>query len=99
MLIRTYQPGDEQAQARIFNAAAGPLPACKPAIPDEITRRYQGDDADPGTRFYALIDDEVVGYAVFCANGRVSYPWCLPGAEVVREPLLDAVLGEMGRRQ
>ena len=33
MLIRTYQPGDEQAQARIYNAAAGSLPAFKPADP------------------------------------------------------------------
>ena len=48
MLIRTYQPGDEQAQARIYNAAAGSLPAFKPASPEEIARRYQGDDADPG---------------------------------------------------
>jgi hypothetical protein len=98
MLIRTYQPGDEHAQARIFNSVAGSLPAFKPASPDEIARRYQEDDSDPETRFYAVVDDEVVGYAMFCANGRVSYPWCLPGAEMVRELLVDAVLGEMGRR-
>ena len=98
MLIRTYQPGDEQAQARIYNAVAGSLPAFKPADPDEIVRRYQGDDADPGRASMPIVDDEVVGYAVFCANGRISYPWCLPGSEAVREPLLDAVLGEMARR-
>ena len=39
-----------------------------------------------------------MGYAVFCESGRISYPWCLPGAEDVREPLLDAVLLEMNRR-
>ena len=39
-----------------------------------------------------------MGYAVFCASGRISYPWCLPGAEDVREPLLEAVLAEMKRR-
>jgi hypothetical protein len=98
MLIRMYQPGDEQAQTRIYNTAAGTLPAFKPSSADEILRRYQGDDADPRSRFYAVVDDEVVGYAVFCASGRVSYPWCLPGDEGAREPLLDAVLEEMGRR-
>src|SRR6185437_130666 len=98
MRIRTYQPGDEQAQARIYNAAAGSLPAFKPASADEIARRYQGDDTDPGSRFYAVIDDEVMGYAVFCGNGRVSYPWCLPGPDEAREALLAAVLGEMARR-
>jgi hypothetical protein len=98
MRIRTYQPGDEQAQARIYNTAAGPLPAFKPASADEIARRYQGDDTDPGSRFYAVIDGEVMGYAVFCGNGRVSYPWCLPGADEAREALLGALLGEMVRR-
>jgi hypothetical protein len=98
MRIRTYQPGDEQAQARIYNSAAGSLPAFKPASADEIARRYQGDDTDPGSRLYAVIDEEVVGYAVFCENGRVSYPWCLPGADEVREALLGGLLDEMGRR-
>jgi hypothetical protein len=98
MLIRTYRPGDEQAQARVYNAAAGTLPASKPASPEEIARRYEGDVDDPGSRYYAEVDGEVVGYAVFCASGRISYPWCLPGAEDVREPLLAAVLLEMNRR-
>src|SRR5947209_5276375 len=98
MLIRTYQPGDEQAQALIYNTAAGSLPAFKPASAEEIARRYQRDDAGPGSRFYAVIERDVVGYAVFCGNGRVSYPWCLPRAEGAREALLGAVLAEMGRR-
>jgi hypothetical protein len=98
MLIRTYQPGDEQAQARIYDTAAGSLPAFKRASADEIGRRFQADDADAGSRFYAVIDDEIVGYAVFCPSGRISHPWCLPGAEAVKEPLLDAALREMGRR-
>ena len=98
MRIRTYQPGDESDQARIYNEAAGSLPAFKPASPEEILRRYQADDAGPGSRFYAEIDGEVVGYAVFCSNGRVNFPWCLPGAEIVRVPLLDALFAEMGRR-
>ena len=98
MRIRTYQPGDEQAQAHIYNSAAGSLPAFKPATPEEIARRSQGADADPGARFYAVADGEILGYGVFCANGRISYPWCLAGAEPVRDPLLEAVLAEMKRR-
>ncbi len=98
MLIRTYQPGDEQAQARVYNTAAGSLPAFKPAGADEIARRYQERDADAGSRFYAVVDDEVVAYAVFCSSGRISYPWCLPGAESARQPLLESLLSEMKRR-
>ena len=97
MRIRNYQPGDEQAQAQIYDAAAGSLPAFKPASADEIARRYRSDD-DPGSRFYAVDGEAIVGYAVFCANGRISHPWCLPGAESMKVPLLDAVLGEMQRR-
>ncbi len=98
MLIRTYQPGDEQAQACIYNTAAAGLPAFKAANPEEIIRRHRGDAAESGGRFFAVYGEEVVGYATFCPSGRVSYPWCLPGAESVREPLHNAVLAEMTRR-
>ncbi len=98
MQIRPYQPGDEHAQAHIYNTAAGSLPAFKPATADEIARRYKAGENDAGSRFYAEVDGEVVAYAVSCPNGRISYPWCLPGAEAAREPLLDTVLREMGRR-
>jgi hypothetical protein len=99
MQIRSYQPGDEHAQARIYNAAAGSLPGFKPATVDEINRRSQSNDFDPRSRLYATDHGEVVGYAVFGSGGRVSYPWCLPGTEELREPLLDALLAEMRKRR
>ena len=98
MTIRTYQPGDEQAQAEIYNAAVSSLPGFKPASAAEITRRYHGADPDSGSRFYAIENGHVVGYAVFGANGRISAPWCLPGAEACRQPLLATVLSEMHTR-
>ncbi|MFI5456199.1 MAG: hypothetical protein ACHRXM_12195 [Isosphaerales bacterium] len=99
MPIRSYQTSDEHAQARIYNAAAGSLPGFKPATAEEIGRRYQRTDPDAGSRYYATENGEVVGYALFGSNGRVSYPWCLPGSEAVREPLLDTVLAEMRKRR
>ena len=36
MPIPTYQPGDEQAQARIYNTVACPLPGFKPTSAEEI---------------------------------------------------------------
>ncbi len=99
MPIRSYQTGDEHAQAAIYNAAAGFLPGFKPSKPEEIARRYQAVDSDPNTRFYATENGEVVGYAAFGSNGRVSYPWCLSGAEGFREPLFDMVVAEMKRRE
>lgn len=98
MQIRSFQPGDELAQARIYNIAAGSLPGFKPAKPEEITRRLHAGDTDPETTFYATEDGEIVGYALFGSNGRVSFPWSLPGAEVVQEPLLDRIVTEMNRR-
>jgi hypothetical protein len=98
MPIRSYQPGDEHAQARIYNAAAGSLPGFKPATADEINRRSRSADPDPHSRLYATENGNVVGYAVFGSNGRISYPWCLPGSEALREPLLDAALAEMRAR-
>jgi len=98
MLIRSYQTGDEHAQARIYNTVAGPLPSFKPCTPEEIARRYQPADPDSTTRYYAIENGEVVGYAAFGSNGRVSYPWCLPGAEPHQEPLLETVLAAMKER-
>jgi len=99
MSIRLYEPGDEHVQASIYNAAAGSLPGFKPAKAEEISRRFQAADFDPGSRFYAVEKGDVVGYAVFAENGRISYPWCLPEAQRWREPLLESVLAEMGKRQ
>ena len=98
MIIRHYRPGDEEAQARIYNAAAGALPAFKPASADEIARRYAGSDADPTAKFYAERQGVVAGYAVFNPNGRISYPWCLPDAQELRLPLLEAVLAGLSAR-
>ena len=98
MPIRSYQTGDEESQARIYNAAASSLPGFKPTKPEEITRRYQSADSDPKTRYYATENGEVVGYALFSSNGRVSYPWCLPGALGLRVPLLEKVIAEMKNR-
>jgi hypothetical protein len=98
MQIRTFQPGDEVVQARIYNTAAGSLAGFKPANPEEIARRLNAGDSDPQTMFYAIDNGDVVGYAVFGSNGRVSFPWSLPAAEMVQEPLLDTVIAEMTRR-
>jgi hypothetical protein len=95
MTIRSFQPGDLVAQARIYNAAARSLPGFKPATVEELARRHSASDFDPRSRFYALDSSDVVGYAVFAPNGRVSVPWCMPGAESVRAPLLDTVLAAM----
>ncbi len=99
LTIRPYQPGDEQAQAHIFNEEGRQrdLIGFKPANPEEIARRYRTVDPDPTSKFYAVRGDEVVGYAVFNPNGRISYPWSLPGTDV-RDRLLDEVLSAMSRR-
>jgi hypothetical protein len=99
MIIRAYQPGDEAAQAAIYNEAAGDLPKFKPAAVDEVRRRCQATDFDPATRFYAEDNGQVVGYAVFHPNGRVSYPWCRKGAEHAAGPLFQAVLQAMTARR
>lgn len=98
MQIRVYQPGDEGAQAEVYNAAARSFPKFKPATAGEVIRRCQAPDFDPGTRFYAEENGKVVAYATFLPNGRVSYPWCLAGYESTREPLFDRVLQALKQR-
>jgi hypothetical protein len=96
--IRTFQPGDEAAQVAIYNETAADLPKFKPATLAEVKRRTTARDFDPGQRFFAVRDGQPVGYAVFNANGRVSFPWCRPGHEDQAGPLFDAVLQAMRQR-
>jgi hypothetical protein len=96
--IRTHQPGDETAQAEIYNAAAGALPNFKPTSAEEIRKRNRARDFDPTTRLFTEEAGRVVGYVSFHANGRVSFPWCLPGRESARTAMLQAALDAMRAR-
>jgi hypothetical protein len=96
--IRSYRPGDEEAQVGIFNTAAASLPKFKPATLQEIQRRVRAKDFDSGTRFYAEERGQLVGYCAGHANGRVSYPWTLPGAEAAQEPLFAAMVQALRQR-
>jgi hypothetical protein len=96
--IRTYQLGDEAAQAAVYNEAAADLPKFKPATPDEIARRCRAPDFDPGTRFYAEDGGQVVGYVTFLPGGRVGYPWCRRGHESAAGPLFAHTLKAMRQR-
>ncbi len=97
MSIRNYRPGDEVHQAAIYNDAAGHLPKFKPSTSEEIKRRTPKDD-DTNYRFFAEDGGQIVGYASFNPNGRISYPWCRPGYEKFADPLFDAALDAMRQR-
>lgn len=98
MTLRTYRPGDETHQLAIYNTAAAELPSFKPATLIELQRRVRTRDFDPATRLYAEDAGKVVAYAAFHPNGRVSYPWTLPGAERFREPLFEAQLAGLKQK-
>jgi GNAT superfamily N-acetyltransferase len=91
--IRTFQPGDERTQATLFNSVAFALPGFKPATEDEVRKRTRARGFDPGARFYAEVDGQVVGYCVLePGQGRVSYPWCRKGFEAAAGPLFEAAV-------
>ena len=99
MNIRNYLIGDDAIQADIYNETAAELPKFKPATAAEVSRRSQTPDFDPNSRFYAVVGGQVVGYASFHPNGRLSYPWCRKGHEGVAEPLFQIVLQTMKERK
>ena len=98
MNIRQFQPGDEFEQLKIYNTAAGALPKFKAATIVDLQRRTQAKDFDPATRFYAVEGKNIVGYCTWQANGRIGYPWCLPGSESAAEPLFAHTLQAMTQR-
>jgi hypothetical protein len=97
--IRTFLPGDEAAQAALFNVAANTLPGFKPATASDVQRRSRARGFDPTARFYAETGGAVVGYcALEPEQGRVSFPWCRKGHEAIAGPLLEAALADAKRR-
>ncbi len=93
MKIRTFQPGDEAAQAGLYNVAAFSLPGFKPATADEVKRRTRARGFEAASRFYAEENGQLVGYCVLePEQGRVSYPWCKKGFEAAAPELFQAVL-------
>lgn len=93
MNIRTFQPGDEATQAALFNVAAFALPGFKAATAEDVKKRTRARGFDPGCRFYAEENGQVVGYCTLePAQGRVSVPWCRRGHEAAAGPLFDAAL-------
>ena len=98
MNLRPFQPGDEHAQLQIYNTAAAGLTKFKPASLLDLQRRIQAKDFEPATRLYAEEHGKVVGYCTYQSNGRIGYPWCLPGFESAAEPLLTRTLQAMKER-
>lgn len=100
MNIRQFQPGDESEQLRIYNTAAAGLTKFKPGTIVDLQRRTQTKDFDPATRAYAIdkSNGSVVGYCAWQTNGRVGYPWCLPGSESAALPLFAHTLQAMKQR-
>ncbi|MFN4259386.1 MAG: GNAT family N-acetyltransferase [Gemmataceae bacterium] len=98
MRIRTFQPGDEEKQVAVFNEAAAELPKFKPSFPEEVRRRRRAPDFDPTARLYVEEGGDVVAYAGFQPNGRISFPWCRKKHEHLAEPLLEQLLQTMRQR-
>lgn len=91
MKIRTFQAGDEVAQAALFNVAAFAFPGFKAATAEEVKRRTRSRGFDPTARFYAEENGQVVGYCVLePEQGRISNPWCKKGFEAAAPLLFEA---------
>jgi predicted N-acetyltransferase YhbS len=96
--IRTYRPGDEDAQVAIYNAATAQFPGFKKATVDDVQRRYRAPDFDPQSKIYAFRDGTPVGYVSFSDNGRVSVPWCIADAADARGVLMETMLEALRTR-
>lgn len=93
MNIRTFQSGDELAQASLFNMAAFALPGFKPAQAEEVRKRTRARTFDPTSRFYVEEGGQLVGYCTLePEQGRISFPWCKKGCEAAAPLLLEAAL-------
>jgi hypothetical protein len=92
MIIRNCLPGDTDKEAAVYNVAAAHLPGFRPLTIDDVRRSN-------GSRFYAEDNGRVVGFAAFETNGRVHYPWCLPGHETTAHQLMGQVMRTLAERK
>jgi len=92
MIIRNCLPGDTDKEAAVYNVAAAHLPGYRPLTIDDVRRSN-------GSRFYAEDNGRVVGFAAFEPNGRIQYPWCLPGHEMAAHQLFGQVMRTLADRK
>lgn len=99
MIVRHCLPGDAEHEVRIYNAAAAQLPGFVPSTNEEVRRGMTGRGFDPGGRFYAEDNGQVVAYTVVEPSGRIHYPWCLPGHERMGHQVIASVMRTLAERK
>ncbi|HEX3146849.1 MAG TPA: hypothetical protein VHR66_02035 [Gemmataceae bacterium] len=99
MLIRNCQPADAAQEAIVYNVAAARLPGFRPVSTEQARRVASARANESSSRICAEVDGRLVGYVSFEPNGRVNYPWCLPGHEKLAHHLFGTVLRTLGDRK
>jgi hypothetical protein len=99
MLIRNCLPADAEHEAAVYNVAASRLPGFRPVTQDLVRRAASSRTADHSTRLCAENDGRLVGYITFEPTGRVNYPWCLPGHEMMAHQLFGTALRTLADRR
>jgi hypothetical protein len=93
--LRAYQPGDEEAHARIFNELASTWPGFEPLTAANILRSTRKRGFSPQSRLSVEVAGQVVAYITTRTDGRVTAPWCQPGHESAATPLIQAALDQL----
>jgi len=95
--IRTFQQGDEAAQAAIYNEAAGALPQVQARDAARGAAPHQCPRFDPAMRFYAVEGNEPVAYIAF--NTTTRQLSVVPQRhEALAEPLFQQMMKAMQER-
>jgi L-amino acid N-acyltransferase YncA len=99
MLIRNCLPADVEHEAVVYNAAAARLPGFRPVTTEQIRRTVSSRTHEASSRICAEVDGRLVGYVSYEPTGRVNYPWCLPGHEMLAHQLFTTVLRTLADRK
>ena len=99
MLIRNCLPTDAEHEAVVYNTAASRLPGFRPVTPEQVRRVVTTRASEHLTRYCAEDDGRLVGYVSYEPNGRVNYPWCLPGHEKMAHELFRTALRSLAERK
>lgn len=95
--LRTYQKGDAERMAAVFNAVMRGKPGFQEDSAQRLEQVYAAPTFDPESKQIALLDGRFAGYMTTAPDasdpirGNVNYPYTLPEAgDDVRSALFEA---------
>jgi len=93
--FKTYDPAFLEQQIALVKQATADWEGFGYPTKEQLLQTYSGDNFTPHTRYYAFLDDELVGFLSSALDpqnpkrGNLQFPFVRPGHEKLRAKLME----------